>query len=103
MIAASTGGDDPLESDVAFHRAILDASGNRMFAQFGNLVSAALRASIQFTNRSKGREVGSIEDHGYVYLAIRDGDAAAAHAAMIALLDDAMAIIQDSAKPKLRG
>jgi DNA-binding FadR family transcriptional regulator len=98
MIAAASGGDDPLQSDVAFHRAILDASGNRMFAQFGNLVSAALRASIQFTNHSTGRKVGSIEDHGRVYLLIRDGDAASAHAAMIDLLDDAMTIIRDATR-----
>jgi DNA-binding FadR family transcriptional regulator len=96
MVAASKGVDDPLESDVAFHRAILNASGNRMMAQFGNLVSAALRASIRYTNQSGGRQVGSIEDHGRIYLAIRDGDAAGAYAATIDLLDDAFAIVESA-------
>src|SRR5262249_19008229 len=33
MIAAEQGDDDPLESDIAFHAAILRASGNRFYAQ----------------------------------------------------------------------
>jgi DNA-binding FadR family transcriptional regulator len=103
MIAAGQGKDDPLESDVAFHRAILTASGNRMFAQFGNLVSAALQASIQYTNRSGGRQVGSIDDHGRIYIAIRDGDAAGAYSATLDLLDDAFAIVNASTQPERLG
>ncbi len=53
MRAAARGEDDPLESDIAFHVAVLDATGNRFYAQLEGVIDAALRTSILFTNRSR--------------------------------------------------
>jgi DNA-binding FadR family transcriptional regulator len=46
MVEAESGLDDPLESDIGFHSAILLASENRFFAQLTSFVETALRVSI---------------------------------------------------------
>lgn len=55
MRAAEEGIDDTLDADIAFHVAVLRASGNLFYAQFRDVVSTALRTSIRFTNRIAGR------------------------------------------------
>jgi DNA-binding FadR family transcriptional regulator len=92
MEDAETGDDDPLESDIAFHVAILQASGNPFYAQFRDLVITALQTSIRFTNRFKGRSA-SLPAHEAVKLAIEAGDAAGAHAAMETIIRDVMVLI----------
>ena len=70
MQAAEKGYDDPLESDIAFHLAILTASRNRLFIQLHELVSTALHFSIRLTNRFKGVKIASVADHELVACAI---------------------------------
>ena len=55
MVAAEQGEGDGLEADIAFHLAILRASGNPFFMQFRDLVATAVRTSIRLTNRIAGR------------------------------------------------
>jgi len=95
MVAAETGNDDPLEADIAFHIAILDASANPFYAQFRDVVTTALRTSIRFTNRFKGR-TASLPQHRAVLTAIEARDQAAAHRAMATLIEDVMALIADA-------
>ncbi|WP_066529066.1 FadR/GntR family transcriptional regulator [Erythrobacter sp. CCH5-A1] len=95
MVAAEAGDDDPLEADIAFHIAVLEASANPFYAQFRDVVSTALRTSIRFTNRFKGR-TASLPQHRAVLTAIEARDAAAAKAAMHALIEDVMALIADA-------
>ena len=92
MDAAEAGEDDPLEADIAFHIAILDASTNPFYRQFRDLVSTALHSSIAFTNRYEGK-TASLPDHHAVLAAIERRDARAAQEAMAALVGDAMALI----------
>jgi DNA-binding FadR family transcriptional regulator len=92
MVAAEAGDDDPLEADIAFHIAILEASANPFYAQFRDVVMTALRTSIRFTNRFKGR-TASLPQHRAVLTAIEAHDPDAAAAAMGALIDDVMALI----------
>lgn len=92
MVAAERGEDDPLDSDIAFHVAVLRASNNPFFLQFREMVSTALRTSIRFTNRIKGR-TANIADHEAVAEAIATGDAAAARAAMHRLIQDVLTLI----------
>lgn len=92
MVAAEAGDDDALEADIAFHIAILEASANPFYAQFRDVVSTALRTSIRFTNRFKGR-TASLPQHGAVLTAIEAHDPAAASAAMGALIEDVMTLI----------
>ncbi|MGO1070974.1 FadR/GntR family transcriptional regulator [Lysobacter sp. CA199] len=95
MIAAERGEDDHLTSDVAFHVAILDATGNPFYVQLHELVNTALRISIQLTNRIKGH-TASIPAHRRVFDAIKAGDAAAAHAAMSSIINDVLVLIADA-------
>jgi len=92
MEAAEAGGDDALEADIAFHIAVLNASANPFYMQFKDLVTTALRTSIRFTNRFKGR-TASLPAHRAVLdsIELRDGDGA--RAAMAAIIEDVMVLI----------
>jgi DNA-binding FadR family transcriptional regulator len=94
MQAADNGADDPLESDIAFHVAILRASKNPFFAQFQDVVATALRSSIQFTNRIKGR-TASIGDHAAVRDAIIKRQPDKARIAMKKIIGDVLDLIDD--------
>src|SRR3546814_9273076 len=72
MREAEIGRDDTLDADIAFHVAVLYASGNPFYAQFRDVVDTALRTSIRFTNRIAGRSA-SIDDHAAVHEAIAAG------------------------------
>ena len=97
MEAAERGEDDTLESDIAFHIAVLEASANPFFLQFRDIVATALRTSIRFTNRFKGR-TADVAAHRAVYTAIQARDPAAARAAMTDIIGEVMDFIT-TAKP----
>jgi DNA-binding FadR family transcriptional regulator len=92
MQAAEKGSDDTLDADIAFHVAILRASKNPFYAQFRDTVSTALRTSIRFTNRIKGRNA-SLPDHAAVRDAIVARDDATARSAMRRLIGDVLAVV----------
>ncbi|HWA91050.1 MAG TPA: FadR/GntR family transcriptional regulator [Rhizomicrobium sp.] len=103
MIESERLQDDPLEPDIAFHIAILHASGNGFYSRLGELIEAALRFSIRMTNRQTG--VRSVAEHKKVSDAIIAGDAKRAEAAMQALVEDALAQIrkaEQAASPRQR-
>ena len=93
MIAAEQGDDEPLEADIAFHIAILKASENPFYAQFRDVVTTALRTSIRFTNRIKGR-TASIADHQAVRDAIVARNPDGARGAMRHLIADVLDLIE---------
>jgi DNA-binding FadR family transcriptional regulator len=93
MQAADRGDDDPLDSDIAFHVAVLRASRNRFYAQLTGFTSTALRFSIRMTNRYKGVRLASVADHKKVADAIIAGKAGAAGEAMRRLIQEALEII----------
>ena len=95
MVAAEEGNDDPLEADIAFHIAVLEASRNPFYNQFRDMVATALRTSIRFTNRIKGRSA-SVEDHRAVHTAIVAGDVAGARTAMKRIIGDVLELIDDA-------
>ena len=92
MEAAERGDDDTLEADIAFHIAVLEASANPFFLQFRDMVATALRTSIRFTNRFKGR-TADVAAHRAVFTAIQTGDPAAARAAMATIIGEVMDFI----------
>ncbi|HEY0623950.1 FadR/GntR family transcriptional regulator [Sphingomonas sp.] len=102
MKAAEQGMDDTLEADIAFHVAILRGSGNPFYAQFRDVVSTALRTSIRFTNRIKGRSA-SVADHAAVRDAILARDPDAARIAMRALIGDVLDLIDEAETGKAPG
>jgi len=93
MEAAARGDDDPLSSDIAFHVAVLEASGNRFFIQLRDLIDTALRISIRFTNQHKGVPLADVDAHRKVALAIRNGDVSAARESMKVMLTEALELI----------
>ena len=93
MKAAAEGEDDPLAADIAFHVAILNATKNPFYRDLHELVNTALRISIRFTNRIKGR-TASIPSHEDVATAIMARDAAAAQAAMQIIIVDVLELIR---------
>lgn len=95
MEAAEAGADDPLEADIAFHVAVLRASGNPFYIQFQDVVATALRTSIRFTNRFKGR-TADLAAHRAVLTAIEAGDAGGAERAMGAIIGEVMGLIDDA-------
>jgi DNA-binding FadR family transcriptional regulator len=92
MEAGEAGLTDALEADIAFHVAIMRASKNPFYAQFQSVVSTALRTSIRFTNRIKGR-AANIADHAAVADAIIARDPAAAKVAMTRIIGDVLTLI----------
>ena len=101
MELADRGEDDALDADIAFHVAIIRASGNPFFRQLEGVVSTALRSSIRFTNRLKGHSA-SLPEHKAVLDAICRKNQDAARAAMYHLISEAAALI-DAAAPAADG
>lgn len=92
MQAADNGDDDPLDSDIAFHVAVLRASRNRFYAQLTGFIATALRISIRTTNRYKGAQA-NVGDHKKVADAIIAGRAAAAGEAMRKIIQEVVDLI----------
>jgi DNA-binding FadR family transcriptional regulator len=95
MKLAEMGRDDPLEADIAFHVAILEAAKNPFYLQFRPMVATALQTSIRFTNRIKGR-TASAADHTAVADAIAARDPDAARAAMAQIIAEVLTLIERS-------
>lgn len=100
MVEAESGLDDPLESDIGFHSAILLASENRFFAQLTSFVETALRVSIRYTNAVKGVAGADVQAHARVFRAIRNGNARLARRAVEELLAETIQLIEASEAAK---
>jgi DNA-binding FadR family transcriptional regulator len=92
MVAAEAGLDETLDADIAFHVAILEASGNPFYAQFRDVVATALRTSIRWTNRFKGRSA-SLPAHKAVMDAIEERDSKNARIHMTCLIDEVLLLM----------
>lgn len=92
LVAAEGGDGDTLDADIAFHVAILLASGNPFYVQFCDVVATALQSSIQLSNQVKGRSA-NIPDHEAVRDAIVARDPDAARAAMRHLIGEVLMLI----------
>jgi len=93
MKQAESGLDDPLESDIAFHLSILDASENRFFMQLGRIIDTTLRVSIRFTNMRTGVQVGNYEEHKRIYDSVAGSDPSMAFDNAAALMSAALETI----------
>jgi DNA-binding FadR family transcriptional regulator len=93
MKSAAIGEDDPLESDIAFHVAVLHATGNRFYAQLEDMINAALRISIRLTNSVKGVPQADVDLHKKVLDAIEAGDANKARSIMETIISEVLDLI----------
>jgi DNA-binding FadR family transcriptional regulator len=98
MRTAALGEDDPLESDIAFHVAILHATGNRFYAQLEDMINAALRISIRLTNSVKGVPQADVDLHKKVLDAIEAGDANKARSIMEGIICEVLDLINTARK-----
>lgn len=85
MVAAGRG-EDSIEPDLAFHRAIIVASGNDLFISLGRVVESALTISFRIGAENPDVE-HSLAMHKAILDAIVDRDGPAARLAMQRLID----------------
>ncbi len=82
MVATSRGGqlEGYLVHDIAFHRVVLNASGNEMFAHLGDLVAEVLAGRTHHRVMFEDPDPAAVTLHVQVAEAVREGDAARAEA-----------------------
>jgi DNA-binding FadR family transcriptional regulator len=78
-----------LAADVAFHRILLEATGNEMLAAMGDVVAEVLSGRTHHDLMPAHPKTEAVDLHERVARAVRSGDAAAARAAMQAIIDEA--------------
>jgi len=94
MREAAHGQLDPLESDVNFHLAILQASNNPFFYNMSPMIETALHFSIRFTNRQLRQSHASVEEHKVIYDAIANRNQALAAQETRGLLERALDLME---------
>ncbi|APU22530.1 transcriptional regulator [Actinoalloteichus sp. GBA129-24] len=88
LTAMAEAGDDAVaaaEADAAFHRALLLATGNELFARMDLLLEPALRARDRLVHAHLSAD-DPVPAHRLVLAAVRDRDAPRAEAVMLELL-----------------
>ncbi|MET9918598.1 FCD domain-containing protein [Streptomyces sp. NPDC006435] len=80
MVATSRGQqlEGYLEHDIAFHRIVLNASGNEMFARLGDVVAEVLAGRTHHQVMFEDPDPTAVTLHVRVAEAVREGDAAGA-------------------------
>jgi DNA-binding FadR family transcriptional regulator len=91
-----------LEADVAFHRAIVEATGNRFMIALATVSETALRTTVKLSVRRPGGLPFSLPQHEAVLLAIEARDAAAARMRMTALIEAAQSDAIEVGRSRLR-
>jgi DNA-binding FadR family transcriptional regulator len=92
-MAAAGNSERYVEPDLKFHRAIVAASGNDLFASLGRVVEAALTMNFRICVDNPEGQTRSLEMHKAILDAIVDRDAAAARLAMQKLIDYSRATV----------
>lgn len=87
MCTVCDDGDQMIEPDLQFHRAIIAASGNRLFASLAYAIGAALAVNFQLVRHVPQGHTQSMSLHERVLRAIEARDASAARVAMQRLIE----------------
>jgi DNA-binding FadR family transcriptional regulator len=85
-----------LAHDIAFHTALLEASGNELFAGLTDVVAEVLSGRTHHRLMPSRPEPAAIRLHGDVAEAVAAGDARAAEAAMRAILAEALEAMEQA-------
>jgi DNA-binding FadR family transcriptional regulator len=93
MASAAEDSEDSFAGDLAFHKAILAATGNAFLASTGHVIDSALLFSFKLSSRNKGARTHSLPRHAAVLETIAARDPQAARHEMELLLDEAWADI----------
>lgn len=100
VLAAARGEGDMLSAKVAFHRLMLEATGNRLYRGLAELVTTALTLSAAFANRN--RRPSDAAGYQALGAALVAGEPERARAAMQAILAEGLrqvAAHQDGERP----
>jgi len=84
-----------LQHDMAFHCALLEASGNDMFASLASVVGEVLTGRTHHDLMPKHPEPAAIRLHADVAQAVASGDAAGAEKAMRAIVEEAQHAMEE--------
>ncbi|MET8174363.1 FadR/GntR family transcriptional regulator [Streptomyces clavifer] len=87
--ASEPGRRGYVEADIAFHRALLDAGGNRLLGSLGRAVDIALEHSFLVSTRTPGAVEASLPGHRAIVQAVEARDGAGAAAAVLAIIEAA--------------
>lgn len=82
-----------LAADILFHRTLLEASGNEMFAALADVVAEVLTGRTRHGLMPDTPNPTAIRLHADVAQAVQMGDATAAHAAMTDIITEAAAFM----------
>jgi DNA-binding FadR family transcriptional regulator len=93
MELGEAAGSELLDADIAFHVAVLRASGNPLMKVFEDVVSAALRMSVRYTSQFPG-SAASFLAHAEVAAAIVAHDEERAGRSMQAIIQEVMRLIE---------
>lgn len=85
-----------VEADLAFHRALLDASGNRLLSSLGRAIEIALEHSFHVSTQADGAVEASLPAHRAIVDAVAAGDPVAAAAAVLEIIEAAERDIAES-------
>lgn len=94
MEAAGQDHEQSIRHDLRFHQAILEATGNAFLASLGHMIESALAFSFKLSAQARENKAYSVPLHKAVLDAIEKGDARAAQAAMLRLLENARSEIE---------
>ena len=94
--AAGPGRGGYIEADIAFHRALLDASVNRLLGSLGRAVDIALEHSFHVSTQTPGAVDASLPAHRAIVDAVAAGEPDAAAAAVLTLIESAEREIAES-------
>lgn len=83
---AARAPEDLLEPDLEFHRRIAEATGNELLSYIGNMLSLALRESIQLSSRHPNTHALSLPRHKAILTALQARDPLAAQQASLVQL-----------------
>ncbi|MCW8860278.1 MAG: FCD domain-containing protein [Deltaproteobacteria bacterium] len=81
------------EADIAFHKAIIKASGNLFISQIGGAIQAALHHTIYLSNKANIDHKKSLDCHRRVLTAIENRNSEGAYAGMCCVLQNTIADI----------
>jgi GntR family transcriptional regulator, galactonate operon transcriptional repressor len=95
MTSASAVGDDAVDADLAFHRALLAASHNEMLERMEMVIATGLAFRDRLVHASGHRPQDPVPSHGAVLDAVRARDADAAERAMRALLQQSASDLEE--------
>lgn len=95
MVSHSDHADETeyLEADSMFHRTLMEACGNLMIANLGDVVVATLEGRTQHELMPKSANQEALDLHSEVAALVRKGDGAGAEAAMRRIVDEADAAV----------